>query len=448
MARHYDLICIGGGSGGIAAARRAASFAARCAVIEQDRLGGTCVNVGCVPKKLMWNAAHMAEMIERSADYGFQLQLQGHDWAALVERREAYIEQLNEIYRRNLERSGVDLYRSRARFIDPHTVEIAGERLVAERFIIAVGGHPAVPDLPGAQLGIDSDGFFALRQRPEQVAVVGAGYIAAELSGVLRHLGSRVSLFIRRDYPLRSFDRMIQEAYVEAAQADGIEIHRRFITAGLEETADRLCLRAEDGRRADRFDQVLWAVGRNPNTTGLGLEAAGVGLAADGTIPVDRWQATNVSHIYAIGDVTGLFPLTPVAIAAGRRLADRLWGGHKERYLPYELIPSVVFTHPPIGTVGLTEEQARQRYGAAVKVYTTRFTPLEQAFSENKRRSAMKLICQGEQERIIGAHLFGAGVDEMLQGFAVAIRMGATKRDFDDTVAIHPTSAEELVTMV
>ncbi|MCO6441349.1 MAG: glutathione-disulfide reductase [Nitrococcus mobilis] len=447
MARHFDLICIGGGSGGIAAARRAASYGARCAVVEQARLGGTCVNVGCVPKKIMWNAAHTAEVIERAADYGFRLQVSGHDWAGLVERREAYIERLNAIYRRNLERSGVELYESRARFIDPYTLDLGDEHVTAERFIIAVGGHPTIPDLPGAELGIDSDGFFALQRRPERVAVVGAGYIAVELSGVLRQLGSRVSLFFRRDYPLRHFDPMIRTAYVEAAQADGIELASGFVPASLEQAADGLCLRAADGRCAGGFEQVIWAVGRDPNTNGLGLEAADVELAADGIIPVDQWQATNQPHIFAIGDVTRVFPLTPVAIAAGRRLADRLWGGQRGRYLPYEMIPSVVFTHPPFGAVGLTEEQARQRYGADLKIYTTRFVPLELALSEDKRHSAMKLVCTGEQERIIGAHLFGAGVDEMLQGFAVAIRMGATKRDFDDTVAIHPTSAEELVTL-
>ncbi|HET8700895.1 MAG TPA: glutathione-disulfide reductase [Nitrococcus sp.] len=447
MARHFDLICIGGGSGGIAAARRAASYGARCAVIEKARLGGTCVNVGCVPKKIMWNAAHTAEVIERAADYGFRLQLQGHDWAELVERREAYIERLNALYQRNLERSGVELYQGQARFVDPHTVEVAGERLCAERFIIAVGGHPVIPDLPGAELGIDSDGFFALSRRPEQVAVVGAGYIAVELSGVLRRLGSQVSLFFRREYPLREFDPMLRISYVEAAQADGIELVNHFVPASLQRTADGLYLRAADGRGAGGFDQVIWAVGRDPNTFDLGLEAAGVALAADGTIPVDRWQVTNRPHIFAIGDVTGVFQLTPVAIAAGRRLADRLWGGRAERYLPYEMIPTVVFTHPPFGTVGLTEEQARVRYGTDVKIYTGRFVPLELALSEEKRHSAMKLVCAGEHERIVGAHLFGVGVDEMLQGFAVAIRMGATKRDFDDTVAIHPTSAEELVTL-
>ncbi|MDN5872733.1 MAG: glutathione-disulfide reductase [Nitrococcus sp.] len=447
MARYFDLICIGGGSGGIAAARRAASYGARCALIEQARLGGTCVNVGCVPKKIMWNAAHTAEVIERAADYGFRLQVHGHDWAGLVARREAYIERLNAIYQRNLEHSRVELYRNRARFIDPYTLDLGGERVSAEAFIIAVGGHPANPNLPGAELGIDSDGFFALHQRPARVAVVGAGYSAVELSGVLRHLGSQVSLFFRGDYPLRDFDPLLQNAYVEAARADGIELVSHFIPTGLKQSAEGLCLRAEDGRSVGGFEQVIWAIGRDPNTVGLGLEAAGVELAADGSIPVDQWQATNRPHIFAIGDVTGKFLLTPVAIAAGRRLADRLWGGQKERYLPYEMIPTVVFTHPPLGTVGLTEEQARERYGEDIKVYTGRFVPLELALSEDKRHSAMKLICTGEQERIVGAHLFGAGVAEMLQGFAVAIRMGATKRDFDDTVAIHPTSAEELVTL-
>ncbi len=448
MGKHYDLVCIGGGSGGIAAARRAASHGARCAMIERSLLGGTCVNLGCVPKKVMWNAAHMAAGLERAGDYGLKIERRGLDWNALVERREAYIRRLNGIYERNLGTSGVALHRGDARFIDPHTVEVNGERIGAERFIVAVGGYPALPDIPGAHLGVDSDGFFAMRERPDKVAVVGAGYIAVELAGMLRHLGSEVYLAMRRDTPLRDFDPLTPECFMTAAAADGIEMVTRFTSVGVE-AGEGLILRGEDGRRIEGLDKIIWAIGRQPRTEGPGLDAAGVQCAGDGTIPTDRFQATNVEHIFAIGDVTGHHELTPVAIAAGRRLADRLWGGEPERHLDYNNIPTVVFTHPPIGTVGLTEPEARAEYGAAVRVYTTRFVPMDYALASEaaKRRSAMKLVCVGAEERVVGVHLFGVGADEMLQGFAVAVRMGATKADFDNTVAIHPTSAEELVTL-
>ncbi len=451
MSKDFDLICIGGGSGGIATARRAAAHGARCAVVERERLGGTCVNVGCVPKKVMWNAAHTGEALSHAADYGFDVDVRGLDWAALVERREAYIRRLNDIYARNLDKSDVALLRGNARFVDEHTLDVDGKRVTAERFVIAVGGRPTTPDIPGAELGIDSDGFFALTRCPAEVAVVGAGYIAVELAGVLRALGANVRLVVRREAPLRHFDPIIQEAYLEAAAAEGIEVVNHFTPARLTRKGRTLTMEAEDGQRVDGLEQVIWAIGREASTTGLDLRKAGVAARNNGTLAVDRYQATNVPHIFALGDVIGgAFQLTPVAIAAGRRLADRLFGGHADRYLPYENIPTVVFTHPPIGTVGLTEAQARQRHGEeAVRVYTTRFIPMEYALAaqEAKRRSAMKLVCVGDEERVVGVHLFGNGADEMLQGFAVAVRMGATKADFDDTVAIHPTSAEEVVTM-
>ncbi len=447
MSHDYDLICIGGGSGGIAAARRAASYGARCAVIESQRLGGTCVNVGCVPKKVMWYAAHEAEQLERAADYGFRVSVEGLDWGALVERREAYIRRLNGIYQRNLEHSGVDIVRGRARFVDPHAVEVDGRRLSAERFIVAVGGRPAWPDLPGAELGIDSDGFFALTERPRRVAVVGAGYIAVELAGMLNHLGVATCLAVRRDTALRGFDPILRDAFTEAAGRDGIDLLTHFVPRALERDERGLALHAGDGRVLGGFEQVLWAIGREPATDDLGLAEAGLEPEAGGSIAVDDYQATAVPHIFAVGDVTGRAALTPVAIAAGRRLADRLWGGQADRHLDYENIPTVVFTHPPMGTVGLTEDQARERFGDEVEVYTSRFVAMDYALAEDKRHSAMKLVCVGNDQRVVGLHLFGPGSDEMLQGFAVAVRMGATKRDLDDTVAIHPTSAEEVVTM-
>jgi glutathione reductase (NADPH) len=448
MAKHYDLVCVGGGSGGIATARRAAEYGARCAVIERSLLGGTCVNVGCVPKKVMWNAAHTLSAVERAGDYGIRTGAHELDWGSLVANREAYIRRLNGIYQHNLDRSGVAVIEGDARFVDANTLEVGGERIHAERIVIAVGGRPLWPDIPGADLGIDSNGFFALRERPKRVAVVGAGYVAVEFASVLRHLGSEVHLALRREAPLRSFDPLLREAYMESARADGIDIATGFVPAALE-SGDGLQLEAQDGRALERLDQVIWAIGRRPCTDALGLDAAGVRVNGDGTIPVDRFQATNVEHIFAIGDVIGRFELTPVAIAAGRRLADRIWGGQRGRHLPYENIPTVLFTHPPMGTVGLTEPEARARHGDELTVYTTRFVPMDFALAPEsaRRRSVMKLICAGDHERVVGAHVFGVGADEMLQGFAVAVRMGATKADFDDTVAIHPTSAEEMVTL-
>lgn len=446
----YDLICIGGGSGGIATARRAAAYGARCAVVESGKLGGTCVNVGCVPKKVMWQAAHAAEVMKRAGDYGFSGVEPRLDWSVLVSAREAYIERLNGIYDRNLDNSGVEIIRGHARFIDAHTIEVNGARYSAERFVIATGGVPGRPGIPGGDLGIDSDGFFALKDRPQKVAVVGAGYIAVELAGVLSQLGSEVKLVVRRDRPLREFDESIQNAYVESIAQHGPELVNNFTPAGLEADWGGYTLHAEDGAVLEGLDQVIWAIGRLPNTDELGLDAAGVATSERGTIPVDDWQVTNQPHIFALGDVTdNPYPLTPVAIAAGRRLADRLWGGQPERKLDYRDVPTVVFTHPPIGTVGLTEAQARVEYGDAVRVYETHFTPMDFALSpaEAKQPTTMKLVCVGDDERVVGIHLFGLASDEMLQGFAVALKMGATKRDLDDTVAIHPTSAEELVTM-
>ncbi len=449
MSRHFDFISIGGGSGGMAAARRAAKHGAKTAVIEASRLGGTCVNVGCVPKKVMWNAAHLGWGLHHATDYGFRVEDFRLDWSDLHARREAYVRRLNDIYARNLEREQVTHIQGHARFVDAHTVEVNGERYSADHICIATGGRPKWPDIPGAECAIDSDGFFALDRQPKKVAVIGAGYIAVELVGVLHHLGSDATLVLRYDKPLRGFDEMLRDGFMEATQADAITIVTGFSTSRLQREDDgTVTLFADDGRSLGGYDVVIWAVGRVPNTDDLGLERAGVKVDERGYIPVDKYQQTNVPGVYAIGDVTGVFPLTPVAIAAGRRLCDRLFGGMPDRHLPYENIPTVVFTHPPLGTVGLTEEEARAKYGDAVKVYTSRFISMDYAMGPDKRRSLMKLVCVGPEEKVIGVHVFGPHADEMLQGFAVAVRMGATKRDFDDTVAIHPTSAEELVTMV
>jgi glutathione reductase (NADPH) len=443
----FDLICVGGGSGGLACAQRAAEYGAKAAVIEAHRLGGTCVNVGCVPKKVMWNAAGVALSLADAGDYGFEVTVGGNDWPALKRKRDAYVARLNQIYERNLLAKGVAYVRGAARFIDPGTLEVNGARLRAPHIVIATGGAPWVPDVPGANLGITSDGFFELDERPRRVAVIGSGYIACELAGAFHELGCQVEQFIRRERVLSSFDTMLGKSLMREMRAAGMTIHERVLPAALREAAGQLTYVAQDGREFSGFDCVLWAIGRTPNVAGLELGTTGVELDVANFVVTDEFQNTSVAGLYAIGDVTGRAQLTPVAIAAGRRLSDRLFGKMPLRRLEYSMIPTVVFTHPPIGTVGDSETQARAKYGDAVKVYMADFTPMYHALTSRKTHTDMKLVCVGPEQKIVGCHIMGTGADEMLQGFAVAIRMGATKRDFDDTVAIHPTSAEELVTM-
>lgn len=448
MSTHYDLIAIGAGSGGLSVANRAASYGARCAIIERDeRLGGTCVNRGCVPKKVMWYGASMAQAVKDAGGYGFDVSLNGFDWSALVAKREKYIRGINEWYHSYLSDPQVDTYSGHARFTGPSSIKVGETELTADRIVVAPGGEPVVPDVPGASLGLTSDGFFELTEQPKKVAVIGAGYIAVELAGMLNGFGSDVSLMIRHERFLREFDELISTTLHKSMTEDGVNIVTGFTTAELEQTNGLITVTGIDDRRFEGFDQVIWAVGRRPLTHDIGLESAGLETDDRGYLAVDRFQETAVSGIYALGDVTGQAELTPVAIAAGRRMADRLYDQQTDRHLSYDLIPTVIFSHPPSGTIGLTEAQARAEHGDAVKVYETRFTPMYSVFSDHSTPTAMKLVVVGTDEKIVGCHMVGIGVDEMLQGFAVAIRMGATKRDFDDTVAIHPSSAEELVTM-
>lgn len=447
MAERYDLLVIGGGSGGLAHAQRAAEYGAKAAVIEYGPLGGTCVNVGCVPKKVMWYAAHHAHGFHHAGSYGFDIEVKGHDWAALKARRDAYIERLNGIYNKNLDRRGVTYIAGSARLVDANAVDVDGSEYKADRIVIATGGRPSVPNIPGAELGITSDGFFELEERPQRVLIAGSGYIAVELAGVFNALGSDVQLVVRKNSVLRSFDKMLSAELMEAMDRADIELDTGVIPESVERTTEGLVLHAEDGRTFGPVDCLVWAIGRTPNTASLGAQSAGVEQDKYGFIPTDKFQQTNVENIFALGDVTGRAALTPVAIAAGRRLADRLYGGMEGRHLEYELIPTVIFSHPTIGTVGMTEDEARAEYGDDIKVYMTGFTGMYYALGDKKQRSVMKLITAGDDERVIGCHVIGEGADEMMQGFAVAMRMGATKKDFDDTVAIHPTSSEELVTM-
>ncbi len=446
--KRFDCLVIGGGSGGVATANRAASYGAKVALFEAGRMGGTCVNVGCVPKKIMWTGASLAHAIEEASGYGIDAVNAGFDWSELKRNRDDYIQRLNAGYERGLKSNGVKIAHAFARFVDHKVVEVEGERYTAETIVIAVGGHPSVPEIPGADLGITSDGFFELKRRPQRVALVGAGYVSVELGGLLRALGSEVTLLLRRDHFLHDFDSMLRDTLMDQMQSDGVRIVCRVKVAGLSGNDEAISVQCDNGDRLNDFDTVIWAIGRRPNTQRLGIETTGLLVAANGTIPTDAYQQTNVEGIYAIGDVAGRFELTPVAIAAGRRLADRLFGSKSGRHLPYENIPTVIFSHPPIGTVGLSERDAAARFGVQnVQVYETRFTPMHYAFSHRKPQCVMKLIVTGPSETIVGCHVIGLGADEMLQGFAVAVRMGATKQDFDDTVAIHPTVAEEMVTM-
>jgi glutathione reductase (NADPH) len=448
LVKSFDLIVLGGGSGGLAAAQRAAEYGARVALFEPGRLGGTCVNVGCVPKKVMWNAAEIAHALAFAGDYGFDVALDGHDWLHLKRGRDAYVERLNGIYARNLDRKGIEVVPQRGAFTAPHEiVDERGERYGAPHIVIATGGYPKLPEIRGAELGITSDGFFELEALPRRIAVCGSGYVSVELGGVLRALGSEVVIFLRYGRVLRDFDTMLSDHLMAEMQAAGIEILSGAVPHAVT-GAGPLTVELEDGRRCEGFDTVLWAIGRAPNSGSLALERAGIAPTSVGHVPVDDYQNTRVPGIYAIGDVTGRSELTPVAVAAGRRLADRLFGGDAERRLSYDVVPTVIFSHPPIGTVGLSESEALRRHpDEPVYTYTAEFVPMFHALTEQKPKTAMKLVVVGEEERVVGCHLIGPGADEILQGFAVAVTMGARKRDLDDTIAIHPTSGEELVTM-
>ncbi|EGU62567.1 glutathione-disulfide reductase [Streptococcus mitis bv. 2 str. SK95] len=446
--REYDIIAIGGGSGGIATMNRAGEHGAKAAVIEEKKLGGTCVNVGCVPKKIMWYGAQIAESFHHyGPDYGFTSSDVQFDFAKLRQSREAYIDRARSSYDGSFKRNGVDLIEGRAHFVDSHTVSVNGELIRAEHIVIATGARPSIPNIPGAELGGSSDDVFAWEQLPESVAILGAGYIAVELAGVLHALGVKTDLFVRRDRPLRSFDSYIVEGLVNEMEKTGLPLHTHKVPVRLEKTERGITIHFEDGS-SHTASQVIWATGRRPNVDGLELEKAGVTLNERGFIQVDEYQNTVVDGIYALGDVTGEKELTPVAIKAGRTLSERLFNGKTLAKMDYTTIPTVVFSHPAIGTVGLTEEEAIKEYGQEhIKVYKSSFASMYSAVTNHRQESRFKLITAGADEKVVGLHGLGYGVDEMIQGFAVAIKMGATKADFDATVAIHPTASEEFVTM-
>jgi glutathione reductase (NADPH) len=460
LAEEYDIVFIGGGSGGSGGARRAASYGKKVAIVEATpNYGGTCVNVGCVPKKLMWHAADLSDKIRQSAGYKFKdVQEPKFDWATFKLQRDAYIQKLRGIYATNWEREGIDLFDGHATILSSTQILISPHgkepyTVNARHICVAVGGHPTIPSeekIPGANLGITSDGFFELEHQPKRVVVVGAGYIAVELAGVFNSLGTETHLLIRGDTVLRTFDPDIQKVLTPWMEHTGINIHHRTEVTKIEGEHGNLTVHTNTGQKI-HADVLLWAIGRHANTHKLGLETLGVETTRKGDIVVDDYQNSNVPGISSIGDVTGKWLLTPVAIAAGRRLSNRLFGPpeFKDDKLSYENIATVVFSHPPIGTVGLTEPQAREKYGDDIKIYKTSFKSLYFSMIEehHKEPTTFKLIVQGPEERVVGIHIIGQGSDEMIQGFAVAVKMGARKADLDNTVAIHPTSGEELVTL-
>jgi len=447
--KEFDYLCIGAGSGGIASANRASMYGQKVALIEARHVGGTCVNVGCVPKKAMWFGAQVAEAIHRYApDYGFDVKVNKFDWSTLVASREAYIERIHGSYDRVLSNNGVTLINGFAKFVDANTVEVNGEQIRAKHILIATGGRPSIPNIPGAELGIDSDGFFALNQQPKRVVVVGAGYIAVELAGVLHSLGSETHLAVRKHAPLRDFDPMLTETLVEIMAEEGPTLHTHSVPQSVEKLADgSLKLNFENGNSLE-VDTLIWAIGREPATDQINLQGIGVELDDYGYIKVDEYSNTSVDGVYAVGDNIGKIELTPVAVKAGRLLSERLFNGKTTAKMDYELVPTVVFSHPAIGTIGLTEPEAVAKYGENhVKVYTSSFGAMYTAVTQHRQVTKMKLICVGEDEKVVGLHGIGLGMDEILQGFGVAMKMGATKADFDACVAIHPTSAEEFVTL-
>ncbi len=451
---HYNYLVIGAGSGGMASARRAAAYGAKVGVIEKAALGGTCVNVGCVPKKVMWNVATVNEFIHDADKFAFNVP-EGvtFNWGRMKEMRDAYITRLNGIYGRLLNGSEVDLMVGSASFTGVNEVKVGDETHTADHILIAVGGKPSMPDMPGIEHCIDSNGFFELESQPKNVAVIGGGYIGVELAGVFHALGTDTKLFLRGEKPLRGFDDLLVDTLVKEMGKQKLDLVTKTSPTAVEKNADNTLTLKTDKGDFGPFDQVLFATGRTPLIEGLGLEnVPGLTLNKKNMIEVDDFQQTGAKGVYAVGDVSSNIQLTPTAISGGRRLADRLFNSKPKSKADYDYVPTVVFSHPCIGTIGLTEAEAKEQYGEEnVEVYTSTFTNLWygpwQMEPDDKPKVAMKLVCEGPTQRVCGCHSIGMGSDELLQGFGVAMKMGATKADFDDCVAIHPTAAEEMVTM-
>jgi glutathione reductase (NADPH) len=457
VPKHYDYLVIGGGSGGVASSRRAASYGAKTLIIEGKDIGGTCVNVGCVPKKVMWYASDVAKTISEAKEYGFDVDpalSKTFNWEFFKPKRDAYIKRLNGIYERNLEKEGVELLYGWAKIVKEGTVEVnkrdgSVETFTADKILVATGGKPIQPTVPGYEHAIDSDKFFKLESQPKRVAVVGAGYIGIEFAGFFQGLGSETHLIIRGETVLRKFDESIQHTITDHYVEIGVNVHKTSNVKSIEKLESGALKVNLDTGKSIEVDEVIWTVGRSSHL-GLGLENIGVKMDKTDKIVTDEYQNTSVENVYSLGDVVGKVELTPVAIAAGRKLSNRLFGPEefKTQKQDYENVPSVVFSHPEAGSIGLTEAEAKEKFGEEnIKVYKSRFTPMYYAMLEHKSPVSYKLVVSGKEEKVVGLHLVGDSSAEILQGFGVAIKMGATKADFDSVVAIHPTSAEELVTL-
>jgi len=440
----YDLFTIGAGSGGVRASRFAANFGARVAVAEDKYLGGTCVNVGCIPKKLLSYAAHYHEDFADAAGFGWHLETPKFDWATLIANKDREISRLNGIYERLLTGAGVTIMNGRATIVDPHTVQVGGKNVTARHILVAVGGWPVVPDIPGAEHAITSNEAFHMPTLPRRVAVGGGGYIAVEFASIFKGLGAQTSLLYRGERLIREFDADLGTTLAAEMSKKGVAIRFKTSIAAIEKAANgELMLTLSDGSKLT-CDLVLNATGRAPNTRGLGLEQAGVALNEKGAIVVDKNYQTAVPSIHAIGDAINRLQLTPVALAEGMVVADRLFNT-ATRSMSYDFVPTAIFSHPNVGTVGLSEAQARQQH--EVKIFRSTFKALKHTLSGNEERTMMKLVVDAKTDCVLGAHMVGPDAGEIIQGFAVALKCGATKAQFDATIGIHPTMAEEFVTM-
>jgi glutathione reductase (NADPH) len=442
----FDMITLGAGSGGVASSRRAGSYGARVAIVEESRIGGTCVLRGCVPKKLLVYGAQFADAFADAAGFGWTVAPPSFDWPSLIAAKNRELDRLEQIYKNMLKGSSVEVIEGRGVLVDPHTVEVAGRHYTAENILIATGGHPTVPDIPGIEHVISSNEALDLPALPRRIVIVGGGYIAVEFAGIFRGFGSEVVEIIRREELLYGFDDDLRVALAQEMRGRGIEIHTRAQVNRIEKAPrEGYSVFTSIGQEISA-DLVMYATGRGPNTRGLGLAEIGVKANERGAVEVDEWQRTSIPSIYAVGDVTDRLNLTPVAIGEGRAIAETLYNNNPIK-MDHADVPTAVFSNPPIGTVGLTEEQARRQYGDDVDVYSARFRPMKNTLSGRDERTLMKLVVDGKSDRVLGCHMLGPDSPEIVQGLAIAIKCGASKRMFDQTVGLHPSAAEEFVTM-
>lgn len=445
MTYDYDLFVIGAGSGGIATARRAAQYGAKVGIAEYSRLGGTCVNRGCIPKKLMVYASHFPDLFEDAQGYGWSPVQSTLDWKKMITAVNKELERLNGVYQRMIDNAGVDLINGFAKFLDPHTLEINDRKITADKILIAVGGQPYKPAIPGIEHAIISDEMFQLEKQPEHIAIIGTGYIGVEFACIMNGLGSQVTLLDRNDLILRGFDDDLRSGIQEGMQQHGIQILNHSQAASIEKTSQGLKIAIADSSVTVRADVILSATGRRPSLQNMGLENAGVDVEKE-AIAVDEYSRTSQPHIFAVGDCTNRVNLTPVAINEGRAFADTVFGD-QPRKMAYDNIPSAVFSTPEGATVGLSEAEAKKNWGEAIKCYRSTFRPTYHSLSGRAEKTMVKLVVEEDTQKVLGAHMVGEHAAEIIQGIAIALKMGATKKDFDATVGLHPTVAEEFVTL-